>query len=166
MRPARKPKKPQILPKKISESVNEKAKYSKSKTPHFLPKDYNLKKTFNPFNKFTEKKSDNINSAYNLMFKGKQFQFATRIAKKENHDYFKQFFFLLFQSMKMNSENIGNFLGFNPEKLYNECRKEHIPFHKFQKWIEKKLLKKERIENIKKYEDFKTITGIFCSSLI
>ena len=116
-------KKPKILRKKISESVNEKAKYSKSKTPHFLPKDYNLKKTFNPFNKFTEKKSDNINSAYNLMFKGKQFQFATRIAKKENHDYFKQFFFLLFQSMKMNSDKIAPFLGYDPETLYAQCRK-------------------------------------------
>jgi hypothetical protein len=53
-----------------------------------------------------------------------------------------------------------------PENLYIECRNEHIPFHKYQKWIEKKVFKKEKIEIPKNYEDFKTITGIFCSSLI
>ena len=55
----------------------------------------------------------NINSAYNVMFQGKQFQLTSSIAAKKNFDYFKQFFFLLFQSMKMNSEKIGPFFGSN-----------------------------------------------------
>ena len=100
------------------------------------------------------------------MFRGNQFPLKTRIDTGNNINYFKQFFFLLFQSMKMNSNNIGNFLGYNPEILYNECKKEHVPFHKYQKWIERKLLKKEMNENSKKIEDFSTITGVFCSSLI
>ena len=117
---------------------------------------------------FVFKKSDNIKSAYDIMFKGRQFEYPTSIAsgRNGNHDYFKQFFFLLFQSMKMNSNNLEQFLKYSPEDLYNNCRREHIPFHKYQKWIEKKLLKNEIIENSKKYEDFATITGIFCSSLI
>ena len=57
------------------------------------------------------------------MFKGRQFQYPTRVANKDNHDYFKQFFFLLLQSMKMNSDKIGLFLGLNAEDLYDECIK-------------------------------------------
>jgi hypothetical protein len=163
--------KPEIIENKENEDINNKDnndninKYKKTKTVRFLEKEPKMKKSIK-LNKLKSKKSDEINSAYNLMFKGRHFQYPTRIAVKDNRDYFKQFFFLLFQSMKLNSDNIGNFLGYSPENLYNECRKEHIPFHKYQKWIEKKLLKKERLENEKKYEDFKTITGIFCSSLI
>ena len=160
--------KPETIENKENQNINNKDndyQYKKSKSIRFLTKEPNMKKSIK-LNKLKSKKSDEINSAYNLMFKGRQFQYSTRIAVKDNRDYFKQFFFLLFQSMKMNSDNIGNFLGYSPENLYNECRKEHIPFHKYQKWIEKKLLKKESLENSKKYEDFKTITGIFCSSLI
>ena len=116
--------------------------------------------------RLNQKPSNNINSAYNVMFQGKQFQFPSRVATKKNFDYFKQFFFLLFQSMKMNSDKIGPFLGYDPETLYAQCRNEHIPFHKYQNWLEKKLIRREQIENEKKYEDFATITGIFCSSLI
>ena len=158
----------ETIENKENQNINNKDndyQYKKSKSIRFLTKEPNMKKSIK-LNKLKTKKSDEINSAYNLMFKGRQFQYSTRIAVKDNRDYFKQFFFLLFQSMKMNSDNIGNFLGYSPENLYNECRKEHIPFHKYQKWIEKKLLKKESLENSKKYEDFKTITGIFCSSLI
>lgn len=114
----------------------------------------------------SNKISNNINSAYNIMFQGKQFQVPSSIASKRQFDYFKQFFFLLFQSMKMNSDKIGPFLGYDPETLYTQCRSEHIPFHKYQFWLEKQLFKKEQIENEKRYEDFATITGIFCSSLI
>ena len=110
--------------------------------------------------------SGNINSAYNVMFKGNQFQLPSRIVNRTNFDYFKQFFFLLFQSMKMNSERFEMFLGFDPETLYTQCRNEHVPFHKYQKWLEKQLLKKELSEKERKYEDFDTITGIFCSSFI
>ena len=158
----------ETIENKENQNINNKDndyQYKKSKSIRFLTKEPNMKKSIK-LNRLKSKKSDEINSAYNLMFKGRQFQYSTRIAVKDNRDYFKQFFFLLFQSMKMNSDNIGNFLGYSPENLYNECRKEHIPFHKYQKWIEKKLLKKESLENSKKYEDFKTITGIFCSSLI
>ena len=156
--------KPERLQNKVSESINNKTNYNKSKSVRFISKD--IKKT-NIFNKFKGKMSgDNINTSYNIMFKGRQFQYSTRIASKEQHDYFKQFFFLLLQSMKLNSDNISIFLGYDPETLYNQCRKEHVPFHKYQKWIEKKLLKKEILENSKKYEDFSTVTGIFCSSLI
>ena len=158
----------ETIENKENQNINNKDndyQYKKSKSIRFLTKEPNMKKSIK-LNKLKSKKSDEINSAYNLMFKGRQFQYSTRIAVKDNRDYFKQFFFLLFQSMKMNSDNIGNFLCYSPENLYNECRKEHIPFHKYQKWIEKKLLKKESLENSKKYEDFKTITGIFCSSLI
>ena len=116
--------------------------------------------------RLNQKSSNNINSAYNIMFQGKQFQFPSRVVSKKNFDYFKQFFFLLFQSMKMNSDKIGPFLGYDPETLYAQCRNEHIPFHKYQHWLEKKMLRREQIENEKKYEDFETITGIFCSSLI
>ena len=68
--------------------------------------------------------------------------------------------------MKMNSDKIVPFLGYDPETLYAQCRSEHVPFHKYQKWLEKEVLRRELIENEKKYEDFATITGIFCSSLI
>ena len=163
-----------ILENKISgSSINNnnkssslKAKSIRIKTNEHNSKEINLKKSVN-FNELKTKKSDDINSAYNIMFKGRHFQYPTRIASKDYRDYFKQFFFLLFQSMKMNSDNnIEIFLGKNPEILYNECKKEHVPFHKYQKWIEKKLLKKD-INNIsKKYEDFSTITGILCSSFI
>ena len=155
--------------KSRSKDIDNKTKkklLNKSKSIRFLSN--NMRHSMNKpiTNILKTKKSDNINNAYNIMFKGRQFQYPTRVINKDNHDYFKQFFFLLFQSMKMNSNNIGNFLGYNPEILYNECKKEHVPFHKYQKWIERKLLKKEMNENSKKIEDFSTITGIFCSSLI
>ena len=114
--------------------------------------------------RFNRKPTSNINSAYNIMFQGNQF--PSRVPNKANFDYFKQFFFLLFQSMKMNSDKFEAFLGFNPETLYHQCRDEHIPFHKYQNWLEKQITKKEEIENEKKYEDFETITGVFCSSFI
>jgi hypothetical protein len=107
------------------------------------------------------KRSGNINSAYDIMFGG-----PTRIDSRRNINYFKQFFFLLFQSMKMNSDKVELFLNYDPETLYNECRSEHTPFHKFENWIEKKLRRKEAIENEKLFEDFTTISGIFCSALI
>ena len=155
--------------KSRSKDIDNKTKkklLNKSKSIRFLSN--NMRHSMNKpiTNILKTKKSDNINNAYNIMFKGRQFQYPTRVINKDNHDYFKQFFFLLFQSMKMNSNNIGNFLGYNPEILYNECKKEHVPFHKYQKWIERKLLKKEMNENSKKIEDFSTITGVFCSSLI
>ena len=162
-----------ILENKISgSSINNnkssflKAKSIRIKTNEHNSKEINLKKSVN-FNELKTKKSDDINSAYNIMFKGRHFQYPTRIASKDYRDYFKQFFFLLFQSMKMNSDNnIEIFLGKNPEILYKQCKKEHIPFHKYQKWIEKKLLRKDINKNSKKYEDFSTITGILCSSFI
>ena len=110
--------------------------------------------------------SRNINSAYDIMFKGKQFQFPSSIVSNKNIDYFKEFFFLLFQAMKMNSDDIGSFLEYDPQTLYEQCRKEHIPFHKYQKWLEKRLIKNEQIKNEKQYEDFATITGILCSSFL
>ena len=110
--------------------------------------------------------SGSINSAYNVMFQGKQFQFPSRVVAKKNVDYFKQFFFLLFQAMKINSDKVQLFLGFDPENLYNQCKSEHVPFHKYQKWLEAQLKKKEEINDERKYEDFATLTGIFCSSLI
>ena len=100
------------------------------------------------------------------MFQGKQFQFPSRVANKKNVDYFKQFFFLLFQAMKINSDKVQLFLGFDPESLYNQCKSEHVPFHKYQKWLESQLMRKEQINDERKYEDFATLTGIFCSSLI
>ena len=163
-----------ILENKISgSSINNnikssslKAKSIRIKTNEHNSKEINLKKSVN-FNELKTKKSDDINSAYNIMFKGRHFQYPTRIASKDYRDYFKQFFFLLFQSMKMNSDNnIEIFLGKNPEILYKQCKKEHIPFHKYQKWIEKKLLRIDLNNNYKKYEDFSTITGILCSSFI
>ena len=110
--------------------------------------------------------SGGVNSAYNVMFQGKQFQFPSRVANKKNVDYFKQFFFLLFQAMKINSDKVQLFLGFDPESLYNQCKSEHVPFHKYQKWLESQLMRKEQINDERKYEDFATLTGIFCSSLI
>ena len=163
-----------ILENKISgSSINNNIKSSSLKTKSIRiktnehnSKETNLKKSVN-FNELKTKKSDDINSAYNIMFKGRHFQYPTRIASKDYRDYFKQFFFLLFQSMKMNSDNnIEIFLGKNPEILYKQCKKEHIPFHKYQKWIEKKLLRIDLNNNYKKYEDFSTITGILCSSFI
>jgi hypothetical protein len=155
--------------KSRSKDIDNKTKkklLNKSKSIRFLSNNMRHSMSKPITNILKTKKSDNINNAYNIMFKGRQFQYPTRVINKDNHDYFKQFFFLLFQSMKMNSNNIGNFLGYNPEILYNECKKEHVPFHKYQKWIERKLLKKEMNENSKIIEDFSTITGIFCSSLI
>ena len=162
-----------ILENKISggsinnnKSSSLKSKSIRIKTNEHNSKEINLKKSVN-FNELKTKKSDDINSAYNIMFKGRHFQYPTRIASKDYRDYFKQFFFLLFQSMKMNSDNnIEIFLGKNPEILYKQCKKEHIPFHKYQKWIEKKLLRIDLNNNYKKYEDFSTITGILCSSFI
>lgn len=110
--------------------------------------------------------SGTVNSAYNVMFQGKQFQFPSRVVSKKNVDYFKQFFFLLFQAMKINSDKVHLFLGFDPESLYNQCKSEHVPFHKYQKWLESQLMRKEQINDERKYEDFATLTGIFCTSLI
>jgi len=110
--------------------------------------------------------SGSVNSAYNVMFQGKQFQFPSRVVSKKNINYFKQFFFLLFQAMKINSDKVQLFLGFDPESLYNQCQSEHVPFHKYQHWLEKKLMKREQINEERNYEDFATMTGIFCSSLI
>jgi hypothetical protein len=110
--------------------------------------------------------SGGVNSAYNVMFQGKQFQFPSRVVNKKNVDYFKQFFFLLIQAMKINSDKVHLFLGLDPESLYNQCKSEHVPFHKYQKWLEEQLKRKEEINDERKYEDFATLTGIFCSSLI
>jgi chromosome segregation ATPase len=110
--------------------------------------------------------SGGVNSAYNVMFQGKQFQFPSRVVNKKNVDYFKQFFFLLIQAMKINSDKVQLFLGLDPESLYNQCKSEHVPFHKYQKWLEHQLMKKEEINDERKHEDFATLTGIFCSSLI
>ena len=110
--------------------------------------------------------SGSVNSAYNVMFQGKQFQFPSRVVNKKNVDYFKQFFFLLIQAMKINSDKVHLFLGLDPESLYNQCKSEHVPFHKYQKWLEEQLKRKEEINDERKYEDFSTLTGIFCSSLI
>jgi hypothetical protein len=110
--------------------------------------------------------SGSVNSAYNVMFQGKQFQFPSRVVNKKSVDYFKQFFFLLFQAMKINSDKVQLFLGYDPESLYNQCKSEHVPFHKYQKWLESQLMRKEQINDERKHEDFATLTGIFCSSLI
>ena len=116
--------------------------------------------------RYNKMNSNNINSAYNVMFQGRQFQFPSRIASKQNFDYFKQFFFLLFQAMKMNSDNISPFLEYDPQLLYAQCRSEHIPFHKYQKWLEKQIIRKAQIDDEKRFEDFGAITGIFCSSFL
>ena len=110
--------------------------------------------------------SGSVNSAYNVMFQGKQFQFPSRVVNKKSVDYFKQFFFLLFQAMKINSDKVQLFLGFDPESLYNQCKSEHVPFKKKKKWLESQLMRKEQINDERKHEDFATLTGIFCSSLI
>ena len=144
-----------IVDEKEKENINEDNIVKKQKSVRFL----NLK--------YKTKKTKDTSPSYNFTPKGNNFKYKTRVTSiKNNVNYFKQFFFLLFQSMKLNSDNIGIFLGCNPDNLYNECRKEHIPFYKYQNWIEKKLFKKEKVETPKNFEDFKTITGIFCSSLI
>ena len=159
----------------INEIINEKEKIEK--TVRFDLKNSLNKKSSNSLRniskfkhaksvKIKKKQSGKINSAYTIMFQGNQFDFPSRAASGIKLNYFKQFFFLLYQSMKMNSDKIEPFLEYDPETLYNQCRSEHTPFHKFQKWIEKKLKRKELIEKEKRYEDFATITGIFCSSFI
>ena len=159
----------------INEIIHEKEKIDKTVTfdlkNSLNKKKSNRLKNISKFRhaesvKIREKQSGKINSAYTIMFQGNQFDFPSRAASGIKLNYFKQFFFLLYQSMKMNSDKIEPFLEYDPETLYNQCRSEHTPFHKFQNWIEKKLMKKELIENRIKYEDFATITGIFCSSLI
>ena len=99
--------------------------------------------------------SGTVNSAYNVMFQGKQFQFPSRVVSKKNVDYFKQFFFLLFQAMKINSDKVHLFLGIDPESLYNQCKSEHVPFHKYQNWLESQLMRKEQINDERKYEENK-----------
>ena len=96
-----------------------------------------------------------IKNAYKLMFQKNE--------KVNKVDYFMQFFFLLFQSMKMNSNNVSQFLNYDPEVLYNECKKEHVPYHKFHEWIISKL---DLDEKKKIKENFSTITGIICTSLM
>lgn len=137
--------------------------FSKKNSALIKSKKLNLKYNTLKASQFRNNKDGGgINSAYNLMFKGKQFQFPTRVANKQNVDYFKQFFFLLFQSMKMNNNKIDDFLKYEPESLYNKCRSQHVPFHKFQTWIENEILNGTKKEN----EDFEIMTGIICSSLI
>ena len=147
-------KKKEDIFKKVSFNINN-LKHKESKSKHRFQHAESVKI------KPRSKRSGNINSAYDIMFGG-----PTRIDSRRNINYFKQFFFLLFQSMKMNSDKVELFLNYDPETLYNECRSEHTPFHKFENWIEKKLRRKETIENEKLFEDFTTISGIFCSALI
>ena len=97
-----------------------------------------------------------INKAYKLMF--------LKNKAKKNIDYLKQFFFLLFQSMKMNSNEISKFLNFDPEVLYSECKSQHVPYYKFQEWLNEKFPVDENKSIIR--ENFSTITGILCSHLI
>ena len=110
------------------------------------------------FNNLKHKKiaKSGINKAYKLMF--------LKNRTKKNIDYLKQFFFLLFQSMKMNSNEISKFLNFDPEVLYTECKNQHVPYYKFQEWLNEKFPNDENKVTIK--ENFSTITGIFCTHLI
>ena len=150
---------------KIDDNINNNNKINNITNLKNLRKDIklNIRDSLKKFNRlssstFTYRNKlphSGIKKAYNVMFqKGK---------KKQQIDYFMQFFFLLFQSMKMNSNNVSQFLNYDPKVLYNECKKEHVPYHKFQEWISSKLSLDEK-KKVK--ENFSTITGIICTSLM
>ena len=105
-----------------------------------------------------------INKAYNLMFPKKENLKKNIRKQKINTDYFMQFFYLLFQSMKMNSNNIALFLNYDPEELFFECKKEHIPYYKFEEWLQERIYSNDLEMGNK--ESLDTVTGIICSSII
>ncbi len=86
--------------------------------------------------------------------------------KKISNEY-KQFFLLLFQSLKLNNNYIEPFLLTNPEKLYNQCKIEHIPYYKYEKWIIKKLKldKYEEINQENKENEFENIFNFITNRL-
>ena len=98
----------------------------------------NFKKLKEKPNQYQNTNTSRIKSIYNIInnpFDKKHMQ-STR---KVSDDYYKQFFFLTFQSIKLNSDNIEPFLSVNPEYLYKECKLQHIPFHKYESWLNKTI---------------------------
>ena len=71
-------------------------------------------------------------------------------SKKIPNEY-KQFFLLLFQSLKLN----------------NQCKIEHIPYYKYEKWIIKKLKldKYEEINQENKENEFENIFNFITNRL-
>mgnify|MGYP003302896385 CR=1 FL=1 len=81
-------------------------------------------------------------------------------------DYYKQFFFLLFQAMKLNSENIEPYLKVNSEQLYEQCKKDKIPFHKYENFIKQAVESKIKPKPKEKTEEYKNLIGFISSNLV
>ena len=86
-------------------------------------------------------------------------------------DNYKIFFYLLLKSIIMNNKIIEYFKNSDYEYLYEECKKEEIPFNQFQEWILNKINLNEKnyddsyIDNY--YYDDSNINNCFiCTSMI
>ena len=86
-------------------------------------------------------------------------------------DKYKIFFCLLLKSIIMNNKIIEYFKNSDYENLYEECKKEKIPFNQFQEWILNKINLNEKNDDDKNidsyYYDDSNINNCFiCTSMI
>lgn len=93
-----------------------------------------LKESENNVNKHNSK----IHSFYKII-NNPYGKYASTATRKVTDDYYKQFFYLTYQTLKLNSDNISPFLIANPDELYKTCKKEKVPFHKYASWLTKTI---------------------------
>ena len=120
------------------------------------------------------KKRKNAKSVKNLksIYKEKENDKEKDKDKKDIFsDNYKIFFYLLLKSIIMNNKIIENFKNSDYEYLYEECKKEEIPFNQFHEWILNKINLNEKnyddnyIDSY--YYDDSNINNCFiCTSMI
>jgi hypothetical protein len=118
------------------------------------------------------KKRKNAKSVKNLKSIYKENEKEKDKDKKEIlPDNYKIFFYLLLKSIIMNNKIIEYFKNSDYEYLYEECKKEEIPFNQFQEWILNKINLNEKnyddnyIDSY--YYDDSNINNCFiCTSMI
>ena len=127
----------------------------------------------NNFKKLKEKDKINtqtsrIKSIYKIINNPLEKKISIMNTRRVPNDYYKQFFFLTYQSIKLNSDYIEPFLSVNPEVLYKECKNEHIPFHKFETWLNKNIFSQGKIESRKQKttNEYGNFLGFISSKLI
>lgn len=98
------------------------------------------------------------------LFSWKSRRSYTKGPNKRN-DY-KQFFILLFRSMILNTDNIEPFLKINPDQLYEECKKDKIPYNKYENFIKKAVEMQIKPKPKEKTDQYKNLIGFISSNLV
>lgn len=88
------------------------------------------------------------------------------LSRNKQDDYYKQFFFLTFQAIKLNTKNIEPFLSLNPEKLYTDCRNLRIPFHKYHQWLENQIFPKNSVQNNHEQDEYDSYLSFISTRLV